>query len=44
LFDCDDPDCYAAPACGDCKQKGESCESDAECCSGNCHNRKKKCL
>ena len=38
FIDCDDSFCSGDPACN-CKPKGDSCSTDAECCSGNCKGR-----
>lgn len=38
FVDCDDSDCSADPDCQACTlgQRGDSCASGADCCSGNC--------
>jgi hypothetical protein len=36
--DCSDSDCAGDAACI-CTAKGDSCSSDAECCSGKCRGR-----
>ena len=41
--DCDDIDCDGDPACPSCAGYGEYCEADADCCSGNCFERKNYC-
>jgi hypothetical protein len=40
FIDCADADCAADPFCAPaCLPKGDSCTSDAECCSGKCRGK-----
>ena len=42
--DCADSECSILPICSSCFQKGSTCTSDDECCSGRCHPKKGVCL
>lgn len=35
-IDCNDDDCSGHPFCETCKDRGQTCDEDAECCSGKC--------
>jgi len=42
LTDCADPDCASDPACGSpsCGARGDTCSSNADCCSNKCRFRR----